>query len=200
MKARILIVAGSSRAGSTSKILSEIAAEAAHEAGAEVRKLDLHRTRLPLFVSGDSELAEAPQLREVREMANWAQGFVLATPEYHGSLGGSLKNWFDWLYSELAGKTAAIVASTGGGGGDMSITAVKNNFNWCHGFTLPFHAAARRGDFEDGRLANDRVRSRIRRLAFDLVRYAPMLQEAFEAAKALGEEESSGFSGYHLRD
>ncbi len=200
METRILIVAGSNRSGAHSRILCQIAEEAAWAAGAEVRILDLHETRLPLFQSGDRELAASAEVQEVRDLANWAQGFILATPEYHGSLGTAMKNWFDWLYEELAGKTAGVIASTGGGGGDMSITAVKTNMNWCHGFTLPFHAAAKYADFKEGDLANDRIRERIQRLAHDVVRYAPIIQEAFESAKEHGSDLASGFSGFHLKD
>jgi len=200
MATRILIVSGSSREGSTSKLLCEIAAEAAREAGAELRWTDLRETRLPLFVSGDAELAARAEVHEVRALARWAQGFLLGTPEYHGSLSGSLKNWFDWLYEELAGKTAAVLASTGGGGGDLSVLAVKSSFNTCHGFTLPFHAAARRSDFAEGRLLDEKVRERVQRLAYDLVRYAPLIRSAFESAKAEGKSLASGFSGYHLDD
>jgi len=200
MKTRILIVAGSNRAGAHSRILCKIAEEAALAAGAEVKILDLHETQLPLFVSGDEDLAASAEVKQVGELADWAQGFILATPEYHGSLGTAINNWFDWLYEELAGKTAGVVASTGGGGGDMSITAVKNNMNWCHGFSLPFHAAAKYADFQDGDLANDRIRERVQRIAHDVVRYPPIIQEAFESAKEQGSELASGFSGFHLKD
>ncbi len=200
MSTRILIVAGSNRPGANSRVLCDIAAEAAREAGAEVRILDLHETELPFFQTGHEERYASPVVAEVKELAIWAQGFIIATPEYHGSLGTAIKNWFDWLYVELAGKTAGVMATTGGGGGDMSITAVKNNFNWCHGFTLPFHVAAKGADFVDGQLNNDRVRERVQRIAHDVVRYAPLVHEAFESAKELGEDLSSGFSKFHLKD
>ncbi len=200
MKTRILILAGSNRPKAHSRVLCDIAADAARAAGAEVKLLDLHETELPFFQSGHAERQASPVVAEVRELAIWAQGFIIATPEYHGSLGTAVKNWFDWLYVELAGKTAGVIASTGGGGGDMSITSVKNNMNWCHGFTLPFHAAAKYADFKEGDLANDRIRERVKRVAHDVVRYAPIIQEAFESAKEHGSELASGFSGFHLKD
>ena len=113
-------------------------------------------------------------------------------------MSGCLKNWFDFLYGELAGKFAGVLAVTGGGGGDMSITAVKTSFSWCHGFTLPYHAAARGGDFGvDGVLSNTSVRDRVERVAHDVVRYAPVLRETFESARALGRVVAAGVAGTH---
>ena len=133
----------------------------------------------------------------VREAAARADGFIIITPEYHGNMSGALKNWFDFLYIELAGKFAGALAVTGGGSGDMSVMAVKNSFSWCHGFTLPFHAAARPEDFDGNRLVNERVIERVRRIGSDVVRYAPLIRKTFEAARASGPEWTAGIAGMH---
>lgn len=178
--------------------LVRLAAEAAESAGAEVQVLRLHDLALPVMAHGDINQDALPSVQAVRTAATWADGFILVTPEYHGSMSGCLKNWFDFLYGELAGKFAGVLAVTGGGGGDMSITAVKTSFNWCHGFTLPFHAAARGADFGvDGSLTNTSVRDRVCRVAHDVVRYAPVLRQTFEAARALGRGVEAGVAGTH---
>ena len=87
-----------------------------------------------------------------------------------------------------------MVSVTGGGAGDMSIAAVKTCFAWCHGFTLPFHAAVRPGDVDGDRLVSERLFDRIRRIAHDVVRYAPLLQGAFEQARALGSSAGAGMA------
>ncbi len=173
-----------------------IAEQAARAAGAEVRVMSLHEFDLPVMDHGDPTQSELPQVVEIRAAAAWADGFILATPEYHGNMSGALKNWFDFLYNELAGKFAGVLACTGGGGGDMSITAVKRSFNWCHGFTLPFHAAARDRDFVEGRLKNERIRDRIERIAHDVVRYGPLIRGAFEQARGQSGVEA-GVAGMH---
>ena len=195
MSAKIAVISGSSRLESNVHDIVRIAADTARGAGAEVREVLLHRLQLPVMESGSAVQAELPAVLEIREIAAWADGFILVTPEYHGNMSGCLKNWFDYLWGELAGKFAGVVAVTGGGGGDMSITAVKNSFAWCHGFTLPFHAAAKSGDFEAGRLVNLRVEERIRRIAHDVARYAPLLRGEFDAARALGAGPESGVAG-----
>ena len=82
----------------------------------------------------------------------------------------------------------------------MSITAVKNSFNWCHGFTLPFHAVGKPEDFEGDALISERLRDRVHRIGHDVVRYAPLIRMAFEAAKAAGDGRASGVAGMHAGD
>ena len=195
---RILVVSGSARQDSNVHELVKIAAETAGSLHADVQVLRLHELALPVMRHGDLDQDSLAAVKTIRASADWADGFILVTPEYHGSMSGCLKNWFDFLYAELAGKFAGVLAVTGGGGGDMSITAVKTSFSWCHGFTLPYHAAARGADFgPDGALANPVVLDRVRRVAHDVVRYAPVLRQTFEAARALGRVVEAGVAGTH---
>lgn len=197
-RAKIAVVSGSSRLEGNVHGLVGLVAETAEAAGAAVQIVRLHELALPVMVFGDRAQDDLPAVQSIRRTAAWADGFVLITPEYHGSMSGCLKNWFDFLYEELAGKFAGVLAVTGGGSGDMSITAVKTSFNWCHGFTLPYHAAARAVDFEpSGALANQAVADRVRRVAYDVVRYAPVLRATFEQARALGREVHAGVAGTH---
>jgi FMN reductase len=193
---KVLVVTGSSRVDSHLSQVTALAAAAARAAGGEVRELSLERTRLPVMVWGDPDQAELPAVIEVRALAKWADGFVIGTPEYHGSMSGALKNWFDFLYGELAGKFAGVVATTGGGTGDMSITAVKTCFAWCHGFVLPFHVAASEAAFTGDRLTDARVVDRIERIGHDVVRYAGVLRPAFEAARGQAGA-AAGVAGLH---
>jgi NAD(P)H-dependent FMN reductase len=193
---KILVVCGSSRPDGYLEQVVSLAANSARAAGAEVRELWLQSVQLPMMIWGDEEQARLPDVISIREQARWADGFVLGTPEYHGNMSGALKNWFDYLYGELAGKFAGVVATTGGGTGDMSITAVKTCFAWCHGFVLPFHAAANPKSFQDELLTDPRVIERIERIGHDVARYAPLLRDAFEQAREL-EGPAGGFAGLH---
>jgi FMN reductase len=78
----------------------------------------------------------------------------------------------------------------------MSITAVKTCFSWCHGFVLPFHAAAPASAFEGLELVDPRVIDRVRRVGHDVARYAPVLRAAFEQAQKL-EGPEGGVAGLH---
>ncbi|MBI3096712.1 MAG: NAD(P)H-dependent oxidoreductase [Planctomycetes bacterium] len=195
---RIVAVSGSMGDVHRLRRLVEVAAEAAREAGAEVRLIDLNEVRLPLFENGTTAQDSHPEVLRIREASEWADGFILGTPEYHGNIGGALKNWFDFHYPELAGKLAAVVAVCGGTSAELSIASTKASFHACHGFTLPFNVFARDVDFSpEWVLVNDRVRERARRLGRDVARYAPVLRAAFAQARGLGKGEESGFAGYH---
>ncbi|NUN48163.1 MAG: NAD(P)H-dependent oxidoreductase [Candidatus Brocadiae bacterium] len=195
---RVLAVCGATSRGSRTRRLLAIAAESARAAGAEIRTLDLREVILPLYISDDDALDSHPAVVKAREEASWADGFLIGTPEYHGTQSGALKNWFDFLYAELSGKVAGMLAQTGGGGGDMSIMSAKASFAWCHGFTLPFHAAATGRDWKDDALTNDRVRDRLVRLGRDVVRYAPVIRAAWQDALTLGKGPEAGFAGFHV--
>ncbi|MCA9653042.1 MAG: NAD(P)H-dependent oxidoreductase [Myxococcales bacterium] len=199
MAPKVLIVQGSTAHRSRLASVAAIASEAAEATGGDVRTWDLADSPLPVMSLSDPRQRRLPEVVAVREAAAEADGFVFITPEYHGNMSGALKNWFDFLYLELAGKFAGVLAVTGGGGGDMSILSVKNSFNWCHGFTLPFHAAARPEDFEDNELVNQRVIERIRRVSSDVVRYAPLIRNTFEEARTGGDDWRNGVAGMHAK-
>ena len=198
MSVKVLGVSGSTRAGSRTKIMVELALEAAGESGADAQLLDLREVPLPVFETRREDIWELPPVRRVVETAEWADAFLLGTPEYHGGISGALKNWLDYLYEELAGKVCGVVSASGGGGGVTSILATKQSFAYCHGFNIPFHAGARGGDFDGDKLINEKVRDRVIRLGHDVVRYGPVLRSAFEEAKSLGKEDPrGGFAGFH---
>lgn len=194
---QILIVQGTTDHGSRLASVATVTEGAVREAGGDPTLLDLGTVGLPVMVCSDASQGLLPSVQLVRTTAAQADGFVLITPEYHGNMSGALKNWFDFLYLELAGKFAGLMAVTGGGGGDMSITSVKNSFNWCHGFTLPFHAIARPGDFQDDILVSSAIIERIQRIGHDVVRYAPVIRGTFERARQLGRAPLAGVAGLH---
>lgn len=199
MSTRVLIVKGTTAHKSRLASVADIAHEAAEQTGGDVHVWDLVDSPLPVMSLTDPRQRRLPEVVRVREAAAEADGFIFITPEYHGNMSGALKNWFDFLYLELAGKFAGVLAVTGGGSGDMSIMSVKNSFNWCHGFTLPFHAAARPEDFEGNVLVNEKVIERVRRVGSDVVRYAPLIRETFETARAGGDDWRAGVAGMHAK-
>ncbi|MGE0431396.1 MAG: NADPH-dependent FMN reductase [Planctomycetota bacterium] len=198
MTLHIHAVSGSSRRDSRCRAMIEVAAAAAREAGATVSVMDLAEIALPLFRDGDDSQQADAAVQRVRQAAHEADGFLLATPEYHGGISSAMKNWFDHLHLELAGKLAGLLAVASSGGGDMSVTATRNSMHWCHGFTLPFHVIGRTADFDaDGRVITAKVLDRLARIGHDVVRYTPVLRAAFESARELGDSPAAGFAGYH---
>ncbi|MFL6716742.1 MAG: NADPH-dependent FMN reductase, partial [Burkholderiaceae bacterium] len=97
MVPKILAFAGSARKASLNKRLVRVAAEGARRAGADVTEIDLRDFPVPIY-DGDLEAEQGlpPKARELRQLMMEHQGFLIASPEYNGSIPALLKNLIDW--------------------------------------------------------------------------------------------------------
>jgi NAD(P)H-dependent FMN reductase len=94
--AAILAFSGSSRHGSFNRRLLDIAVGEALALGAETSILDLRDLDLPVY-DPDLTADEVPQgVLVLRQIVSAHDGFLIATPEYNGSLPPILKNALDW--------------------------------------------------------------------------------------------------------
>ena len=122
--ARILVVAGSLRAGAWSKKLARNGADALTRLGASVDLLDLRDYPMPPY-DGDLEEEEGlpPGAVAFKKRLAAAEGFLFVSPEYNHSIPGTFKNVLDWAsrgdLDVFAGKVAAVMASSPGGVGGM---------------------------------------------------------------------------------
>lgn len=88
---KIVGITGSLRSGSHSyQALSE-AAKRVKALGGEVELLDLRALNLP-FCNGEDDYPDYPDVEKMRTLVKEVDGLILATPEYHGSVSGVLKN------------------------------------------------------------------------------------------------------------
>jgi FMN reductase len=91
---KIVGIGGSLRAGSYSQMALNVAAQRAQALGAEVEILDVRSLNLP-FCTGENDYHEYPDVEKLQNAVKAADGLILATPEYHGSVSGVLKNALD---------------------------------------------------------------------------------------------------------
>ena len=87
--------------------------------------------------SGPAETAIAEVVRAVAEVVTWADAFLLATPDYHGSMSGAMKNFLDYHWEEFAGKLFGYICASHEKGltaMDQMRTAVRQ----CYGWSLPY--------------------------------------------------------------
>jgi chromate reductase len=128
-KPKILAFAGSLREHSYSKRVVKIAAKGAENAGAEVTYIDLRDFPMPIYNADEHEKNGFDEnALKFQKLIAEHEGFLIASPEYNGSLSGALKNALDWAsrasdeYKTIEvfrGKVAAIMTESPGAFGGI---------------------------------------------------------------------------------
>lgn len=178
--AKILGVNCSLREGANTMVLVKVALDAARDAGAETTLLDLREHPLPMY-EAHSDYDGHETVQHVIEMVDQADGFIVGSPEYHGCMSGAAKNFFDFLYREIAGKVFGFVAATGGSQGVSCFDNMRAAALYCHAWVIPYNVAATGKDFDaEKQLVNSRVRDRLQRVGRDVATYAPLLHGQFQ--------------------
>lgn len=194
MAAKIVGVSGSLRDRSYTLTLVRTVLEEARRLGGEVEMLDLREIALPMY-EAHADYVEHPGVARVVELAKWADGFVVGSPEYHGCMSGATKNFFDFLYREIAGKVFALVSATGNTQGVSCFANMRAAIQACHGWSLPYNTGATGKCFDtEGKLTDARVLDRLNRMGRDLVIYAPLLHGRFKDDLAQPAGEPHGFA------
>lgn len=133
---KITMIAGSNRQDATSTRVLRYVETRLRASGVSVRLIDLGVVRLPHF-SPDAGTAH-PEVERLIDAVRQADGLVLGTPEYHGSVSGSLKNALDHLNNEhVAGKPVLAVSSAGGPLGASSLLHLQTIVRNLHGILCP---------------------------------------------------------------
>ena len=155
---KILVLYGSLRARSFSKLASEEASRLLRWYGCEVRTFD--PTGLPL---PDSTDADHPKVQELRELAAWSEGMLWVSPERHGSITSIMKAQIDWIPLSLGGvrptqgKTLAIMQVSGGSQSFNTVNQLRILGRWMRMITMPNQSSIPKAflEFDD----NDRMLS-----------------------------------------
>ncbi|HWP44090.1 MAG TPA: NAD(P)H-dependent oxidoreductase [Blastocatellia bacterium] len=133
---RILAISGSLRQHSYNRRVLKVAGKGAEDAGAEVTYIDLRDYPMPIYNPDDHERNgfDENALR-LQGLIARHDGFLIATPEYNGSLPAALKNAIDWASRQsdahprdavFPGKVAAMIsASPGSFGGVRSLAHLR---------------------------------------------------------------------------
>ena len=136
---RILMLYGSLRPRSFSRLSAEEAARILSRLGAEVRFFN--PSGLPLVDDGVD--ATHPKVRELRDLVAWCEGMVWSSPERHGAMTGLMKTQIDWIpLSEGAvrptqGKTLAVMQVSGGSQSFNAVNQMRLLGRWMRLITIP---------------------------------------------------------------
>ncbi|SEN23865.1 NADPH-dependent FMN reductase [Lihuaxuella thermophila] len=172
---KVLAIAGSLNEQSTTHLAVGIVANAAREAGAEVEIFDLRKYPLPIYDGRSDESTYPETVKMFKEKMMEADGFILGSPEYHGSISGVLKNALDFIGArELEGKVVALVGTAGGA---MGATNTLNTMNiicrTLHAWPLPSVVSVPQSYMAfkpDGTLKDEKLQKRLEDLGRNLVK------------------------------
>lgn len=111
---RVVAISGSLRADNLTRLALEVALRGAASEGARTELVDLASLHIP-FCDERADDAYPDEVQALRTAVGVAHGILLGSPEYHGSLSGSLKNAIDLLsFSHFEGKMVGLIAVAGG--------------------------------------------------------------------------------------
>ena len=195
---RILLLYGSLRERSFSRLAVEEAARLLQLFGAETRIFDPCDLPLPDQVRGDDH----PAVRELRALSMWSEGHVWCSPERHGQITGIMKAQIDHLPLEMQGmrptqgRTLAVMQVSGGSQSFNAVNSLRLLGRWMRMITIPNQssiAMAYKEFDEAGRMRPSTYYDRIVDVMEELVRltvltrpHAGQLVDRYSERKAAG--------------
>jgi FMN reductase len=169
---RIVGIGGSLRPDSYSQLALELAMQRVEAIGASTEILDLRTMNLP-FCNGGSEYPGYPDVDRLRQTVQQANGLILATPEYHGSMSGVMKNALDLMsFDQLSGKVVGLISVLGGQPNSNALNDLRLIARWVHAWVIPEQIAigqAWQAFSKDGKLTDEKLSQRFDQFAQSLV-------------------------------
>ncbi|ESQ73520.1 arsenical resistance protein ArsH [Asticcacaulis sp. AC402] len=149
---RILLLYGSVRKRSFSRLVSEEAARILQSFGAETRTFNPSGLPLP----DDADVTH-PKVQELRGLAAWCEGMVWCSPERHGAMSGIMKAQIDWIPLTLGavrptqGKTLAVMQVSGGSQSFNAVNQLRVLGRWMRLITIPNQSSVAKAfqEFDD---------------------------------------------------
>lgn len=180
-KPRILLLYGSTRERSFSRLVTQEAARLLEEFGAETRIFDPSGLPLP-----DDAPDSHPKVLELRELMQWSEGQVWCSPERHGAMSAVFKAQIDWVPLAMGavrptqGKTLAVMQVCGGSQSFNVVNQLRVLGRWMRMFTIPNQSSVAKAftEFDDaGRMKPSSYYDRLVDVMEELMKFTILLRD-----------------------
>ncbi|MDB5992050.1 MAG: putative NADPH-dependent reductase, ArsH-like [Herbaspirillum sp.] len=178
---RFLLLYGSVREKSYSRLLTMEAARLLEAMGGEVKIFDPHGLPLP-----DDAPDTHPKVQELRALAQWAEGMVWTSPERHGAMTGIMKAQIDWIPLSIGavrptqGKTLAVMEVSGGSQSFNSVNQMRILGRWMRMITIPNQSSVAKAflEFDEaGRMKPSAYYDRVVDVMEELLKFTLLTRE-----------------------
>lgn len=178
---RILMLYGSLRARSFSRLAAEEAGRILTRLGAEVRFFN--PSGLPLV---DQPGADLTKVQELWDLAQWSEGMVWSSPERHGAMTGLMKTQIDWIplsagaVRPTQGKTLAVMQVSGGSQSFNAVNQMRILGRWMRMITIPNQSSIPKAflEFDEaGRMKPSALYDRVVDVMEELVKFTLLTRD-----------------------
>ncbi|MDX3904592.1 MAG: arsenical resistance protein ArsH [Pigmentiphaga sp.] len=178
---RFLLLYGSLRQRSYSRLLAEEAGRLLQALGGEARFFD--PTGLPL---PDSVPDTHPKVQELRDLVQWSEGMVWVSPERHGAMTGIMKAQIDWIPLSIGavrptqGKTLAVMEVSGGSQSFNAVNQMRVLGRWMRMLTIPNQSSVPKAflEFDDaGRMKPSSYYDRVVDVMEELMKFTLLTRD-----------------------
>lgn len=179
---RILLLYGSVRERSYSRLLAEEAARLLQAMGAETRMFDPRGLPLP-----DGAPDDHTKVQELRALAQWSEGMVWSSPERHGAMSGIMKAQIDWIPLSVGavrptqGKTLAVMEVSGGSQSFNAVNQMRVLGRWMRMLTIPNQSSVAKAfaEFDEaGRMKPSSYYERVVDVMEELVKFTWLTRDS----------------------
>ena len=180
-KPRILLIYGSTRERSFSRLVTQEAARLLEHFGAETRIFNPSGLPLP-----DDAPDTHPRVAELRELMQWSEGQVWCSPERHGSMSAVFKAQIDWVPLAMGavrptqGKTLAVMQVCGGSQSFNVVNQLRVLGRWMRMVTIPNQSSVPKAftEFdENGRMKPSSYYDRLVDVMEELMKFTLLLRD-----------------------
>ncbi|MFN3196952.1 MAG: arsenical resistance protein ArsH [Bradymonadia bacterium] len=178
---KILMLYGSLRERSYSRLLAEEAGRVLEGMGCEVRFFN--PKDLPVK---SPEHEDHPEVQRLRELSMWSEGHVWSCPEMHGAITGVFKNQIDWIPLSIGavrptqGRTLAVMQVCGGSQSFNVVNTLRLLGRWMRMLTIPNQSSVAKAYQEfhdDGRMKDSAYRNRVVDVMEELYKFTMLTRD-----------------------